>query len=254
VQDRELDQPQASRALYNGRVLHGMQMTDPATRRTPTTYYAAGSGVAVAFEEHPRRLANLPLKAAVVGLGVGTVAAWGRAGDEIVFYELNPAILDFARRYFTFLDDSPARTRVVLGDARLSLEHEMIDSANHGTYDLIAVDAFSGDAVPVHLLTRECFDLYLRALAPSGVLAIHISNRHLDLGPPVRGLVAEAGLSAVEVRTANTDGNTLVSDWVLISADAGFLERAMGRGGVRLGDQPQVVWTDHYNSIVRLLR
>ncbi len=226
----------------------------PARVARRPSYYALGSGIAVAFEEHPRRIAKLPLRAAVVGLGIGTIAALGRAGDEIVFYELNPAVLDFARHYFTSLDDSPARTRVVVGDARLSLEREMADPANRGTYDLIAVDAFSGDAVPVHLLTRECFGLYLRALTPSGVVAIHISNRHVDLRPPVRGLVAEAGLSAVEVSTAPSSELERASDWILVSADAAFMDRAVNRGGVRFGDQPQVVWTDHYNSIVRLLR
>ena len=254
VQDHDVDRPDSWRALYSGRVLHGLQMKDPAERRTPTTYFAAGSGVAVAFEEHPRRIENKPLRAAVVGLGVGTIAAWGRAGDEVVFYELNPAIVNLARRHFTFLSDSSARTRIVLGDARLSLEREMTDPANHGTYDLIVVDAFAGDAVPVHLLTRECFAVYLLALAPSGAIAFHISNRHVNLGPPVAGLAAEAGLSAVAVSTATTNRLTRTSDWVLLSRDAAFLNRASSRGGVPLSATPQVVWTDHYNSIVGLLR
>ena len=255
VRDHGQDSLNPWRGLYHGRVLHGAQFIRSDTRGTPTTYYVDGSGIALAFAQHSRRLAGLPIKAGIVGLGTGTVAALGREGDELVFFELNPNVTDIARKSFSFLGDSRAHTRVVPGDARLSLERELANEPSRAPYDLIVVDAFAGDSVPVHLLTRECFALYVRALAPGGVMVVHVSNRHIDLSAPVHGLAAWAGLSAAEL---SFDGSSAPlggrSDWILVTGDAAFLKRAIAGGAAPLESSSSVLWTDDYSSILRLLR
>jgi spermidine synthase len=255
VRDHDPNSLDPWRGLYHGRVLHGAQFARPDMRRTPTIYYGDGSGVALAFEQHSRRLAGLPMKAGIVGLGTGTLAAFGREGDELVFFELNPNVTDIARKSFSFLGDSRAHTSVVPGDARLSLERELAHELDRAPYDLIVIDAFAGDSVPVHLLTRECFALYARALAPGGVVVVHVSNRHIDLSAPVHGLATWAGLSAVELffdgRSAPLGGR---SDWILVSGDAEFLKRAIAGGASPLEGSSSVLWTDDYSSILHLLR
>ncbi len=254
VRDHNPDALDPWRGLYHGRVLHGAQFIRPDQRATPTTYYVEESGVGFAFQQHSRRLAGLPVRAAMVGLGAGTVAAFGREGDELVFFELNPDVTEIAQKYFSFLAGSRAATRVVPGDARLSLEREM-ETRDHRPYDLIVIDAFAGDAVPVHLLTRECFALYARALAPRGVIALHVSNRHIDLSAPVHGSATWIGLSSVRFwfdgRSAPLGGR---SEWMLLSRDTAFLNRAIEGGGVSMEGSPSVSWTDDYSSLLRLLR
>ena len=183
------DQQGGYHALYHGSTLHGAQsLLHP---REPLTYYhragPLGQIFAATAEKAGRR------RVAVVGLGTGTVAAYGNAGEAWTFYEIDPGILKIARdpRYFTYLRDSPAHIDVVLGDARLSLTH-----APPHAYDLIIVDAFNSDAIPVHLLTREALGVYLDKLAPGGIVALHLSNRYLELEPVVAALARERGLKA----------------------------------------------------------
>ena len=165
------------RQLSHGTITHGIQIVDPGFRQVPTTYYARESGAGLTWRILEKQG---PLKLGVVGLGAGTMATYGRGGDTIRFYDLNPLVIQFAHKYFTFLADCPAHLDVVLGDARLSLAHELPQK-----FDMLVIDAFSGDAIPVHLLTREAFDIYWRHLKPGGVLAVHISNQYLNLGPIV---------------------------------------------------------------------
>ncbi|MDJ0866979.1 MAG: fused MFS/spermidine synthase, partial [Myxococcota bacterium] len=174
------------RALWHGAVRHGMQWTDAARRRVPTTYYGPESGGTLAITAHPERMARLrrepgwtPLHVGVVGLGVGTLATYGHPGDHFRFYEIDEEVLSLAREYFTFLEDSAASVEVVLGDARIRLTEELASSGSQ-RFDVLVLDAFSSDSVPMHLLTREAFELYAAHLEPDGVLAIHVSNRHLD--------------------------------------------------------------------------
>ena len=138
----------------------------------------------------------------MIGLGVGTLAAYGRSGDQLRFYEINPLVIRFARQHFTYLDDSQAEVQIVEGDARLSLEQEPPRG-----YDLLVADAFSSDSIPVHLLTRQAFALYFRHLGPDGVLAVHVSNRHLDVERVVYGALADSGREAVAVRTRSDAAN-----------------------------------------------
>ena len=179
--------PSTRRNFYSGRIVHGLQFVDAEKRHEPTAYYGRGAGVGQALAE----LADRPnLRIGAVGLGVGTIATYARPGDTLRFYEINPDVIRIAREHFSFLADCQGECDVVLGDARLSLEKE---SPQH--FDLLVLDAFSGDAVPAHLLTREAFEIYRRHLQPDGMIAVHISNRYLDLRPVLAGLAEQFGYS-----------------------------------------------------------
>lgn len=239
------------RVLYHGRILHGFQFLDDQLRDTPTTYYAQDSGVGLVLDGLP---SDRPHRVGVVGLGTGTLAAYGREGDEYVFYEINPAVTDLAQRYFTYLSDSPARIEIVPGDARLSLEREP-----PRRFDVLVLDAFSGDAVPVHLLTREAFEVYRRHLKPGGVIAVHVSNRYLDLKPVVARIARSLALDIrlVEVyREDETTDDVAASDWLLVTADAALLESPPLREAAQklppFAGFP--LWTDTYSNLAGILK
>jgi hypothetical protein len=243
------------RKLFHGRVLHGAQFLDPARRTQLPIDFAPGSGIALTFSQHPRRLAGQPLRVGVVGLGAGTIAAFGRVGDSIRFFELNPQVIEFAQAHFTFLRDSPAAVDVVAGDARLSLEAELARPDARHAYDLLIVDAFAGAAIPVHLLTRESVALYDQALTPSGVLAVHVSNQHLNLTGVVRGTVGELGLGIAHVaREADERISATQSEWMVASRDSAFVDRIRGLAPRSAPLAPAVVWTDAFSSITGVLR
>lgn len=237
------------RTLYNGVIEHGQQIFSMELGMSPTTYYGHPSGVGLALDLccglSPRRVG-------VIGLGTGTLAAYGRPHDVIRFYELNPAVEQIARNVFAYLRNSPAKIEIVMGDARLSLAAEAPQR-----YDVIVVDAFSGDAIPVHLLTTQALELYRRHLQPSGIIAFHVSNRFLDLAPVVEQLAEHAGLKTAFISSDDDTPHDLDSaDWVLVTANEAFLsEEAVA--GVQ---QPIVVpprlhrWTDDYNSLLPVLR
>jgi hypothetical protein len=212
---------------------------------------ALGSGVALALNalDRPNR------RIAIVGLGAGTLAAWGRPGDTLRFYEINPDVVVIAHRWFTFLGDSKARTETVLGDARVQFERELA-AGRFGDFDLIAVDAFTSDAIPFHLLTAECADLYRRRLAPGGLLLLHISNRVLNLEPVARGLAAHLGWNAlVFVSGDDTETGESSSTWVLITANNDFLERTgMAHQPSGWSNRAPIIWTDDFASLWHVLR
>jgi hypothetical protein len=235
----------AYRELQHGRTLHGMEYLETSKRDWPTSYYGPHSGVATALKalDQPNR------RIAVVGLGTGTLAAWGRAGDTIRFYEINPDVEPIARSWFRFLRDSKARTEVVLGDARVQLGRELAAGQSQD-FDLIAVDAFSGDSIPMHLLTAECADIYRRRLKPGGVLALHISNRVLDLDPVARGVALHLGWSAVEI-VSKDDPETgeSSSTWVLISERPGLWQKSSA-----WSNRAPIIWTDDFASLWQVLK
>jgi len=242
------------RRFYHGRVLHGAQFLDPGLANVPTAYFGEGSGVALALAAY-RRGRGGPIRMGVVGLGVGTLSAWGRPGDLMRFFELNPAVVEYARSFFTFLHDSPAAIDVVTGDGRLALEREMASAAGHASYDVLVIDAFSGDSVPAHLLTRECFELYWTALRPDGALAIHISNHFLDLEPVVRGVADELHLDAVKlVGEGDPVHATRRNEWMVVSRNPAVLNTLRESGQAQPAAPGRLVWTDRYSSLVSVLR
>jgi MFS family permease len=235
--------------LMNGTIDHGLQFLAPARRDDPTTYYAPESGVGVALRAAGAE--KSALRVGVIGLGVGTLAAYGRRGDRYTFYEINPLVDRLAKHDFTFLRDSPATVDTVLGDGRLSLESESPQG-----FDLLAVDAFSGDSIPVHLLTREAFALYFRQLEPQGVLAVHISNQYLNLAPVVTAAAVRMGKQAVEVdNRADSPRGVYRASWILVGSPQGFLGKAaIQKAGRTLGPaSPQIDWTDDYSSLLQAL-
>jgi spermidine synthase len=187
----------------------------------------------------------------VIGLGTGTLAAYGNPGDFFRFYEINPLDEPLARHWFTYLRDSKARVEVKLGDARLS--HAAQKPQN---YNVIAVDAFSGDAIPVHLLTKQALALYRKHLRPDGIIAFHVSNQFINLEPVVAGIARDAGLDAVAVDTHEDEQNGFYStDWVLVTGNQAFLRQPELAGAVPLARRPDLkIWTDNYSSVFPLLK
>jgi hypothetical protein len=235
-------------ALYHGKIEHGAQFLNPPKSLQPTTYYGPDSGVGIALD----RRSGAPKRVGVIGLGAGTLAAYGKAGDYFRFYEINPLILNIATRSFSYLRDTPARTDIVTGDARLSLAAEPPQQ-----FDVLAVDAFSGDAIPVHLLTKEAFSLYLHHLKPDGILAIHASNTYLDLAPVVQLLANDAGYPA-RLITNGDDLRKLIdaSDWVLVTRNTHFLDDLDTSVFIEpISVPPHLhLWTDDDNNLFQILR
>ena len=255
--------PQAflSRTLYNGSIQHGMQWFSTDFRRAPLTYYAPDSGVGLALDHCCGPMdSSRPRRIGVIGLGAGTLAAYGRRGDAIRFYEINPLVIDVAQHLFTYTRDTPATVTIVPGDARLSLAAERADGPQ--PFDLLVVDAFSGDSIPIHLLTREALALYRRHLAPGGVLAFHISNQYLDLAPVLARLAesTRTGTGAPLIaREVDSEGNEArgesLASWVLLSEDADFFAQpALAARARPIATQPDVgLWTDQSSSLLPIL-
>jgi SAM-dependent methyltransferase len=236
------------RTLYHGKIEHGAQYVNPPPSLLPTTYYGPASGVGQALTH----CCPNAKRVGAIGLGAGTLAAYGKTSDYFRFYEINPQVIAIARSSFSYLRDSPARIDVVLGDARLSMQNETPQE-----FDVLAVDAFSGDAIPVHLLTREAFALYLRHLKPNGILAVHTSNTYLNLPPVVQLLAAEAGCDA-RLITNEDNHRKLIdsSDWVLVTHDRRFLNSIDTSVLIEPITVPPNLraWTDDFNNLFQILR
>ncbi|WNG59299.1 ferrichrome ABC transporter permease [Archangium gephyra] len=259
------EQEEHAFVLRHGDIIHGFQYTRPERRMRPTAYYTAESGLGLALTEQRRlkELAGQPpgLRVGILGLGVGTTAALGRAGDTLRFYEIDPQIISLAKGeggYFSYLSDTPARVEVVEGDARILLEQELARGQAQG-FDVLAVDVFSSDSIPVHLLTEEAVEAYRRHLAPGGVLALHISNVHLDLLPIAVAHAWSSGLPATLVTTEKKD-DARGSFWVVIDQDGRFTRGdTFTREGKRVqrlafAEAPKKRWTDERNSLLPFLR
>lgn len=243
--------PNASRRLMNGVISHGEQAVPADKRREPVSYYGRESGAGVVMA--PRGLA--PRRVGIIGLGVGTVAAYGRAGDTLRFYEINPLVITAAHDYFTYLSDSAATIEIAQGDARLLMQQELEAGAAQD-FDVIVVDAFSGDAIPVHLMTREALAIYRRHLKPQGVIAFHVSNRHLELAPVVKRLADDAGMQARLITDEPPLGSYIEhsSDYVLVTASEAWLAepRVRARGQAIDGGAARL-WTDDYSNLLAAL-
>ena len=235
------------RRLIHGVILHGEQYLNEARHREPTSYYGEMSGVAIALkvaDSSGRRVG-------IIGLGAGTIAAYGRPGDTFRFYDINPQVMDLARREFTFLRDSKAAIETVLGDARLNLEHESSQQ-----FDVLVIDAFSSDSIPVHLLTREAMAVYLRHMKRDGLIVFHVTNRFLRLAPVVKQISGLYGLATALIVDDVTEGDLSSSDWLLVSRS----RDAIGNEAIR--DRASEVdeisglrpWTDDYNNLFQILK
>lgn len=242
-------QAQTVRKLVNGNIVHGTQWFAPAFRQTPTTYYAHDSGIGLALEYCCQ---GRPRNIGVVGLGAGTLAAYGEPGDRIHFYEINPAVPLIAQNLFTWLRESKANITITEGDARLSLTAE-----DPQRFDVLAIDAFTGDAIPLHLLTTQSMAVYRRHLAPGGILAFHVSNQYLDLPPEVAQLAAASGMAArlfdIPANDARGESRSL---WVLLTDNADFFTQPQLAATAQLiSPRPGLhAWTDERSSLLPILR
>jgi hypothetical protein len=250
VLERDVDDP-AMRALnfYSGRIVHGLQFTDAKKQHEPTAYYGRASGAGQAFDAMRDRK---DLRVGVVGLGVGTVAAYAQPGQKFRFYELNEDVLEFAHKYFTYLGDCRGSYDVVLGDGRLSLERETPQD-----FDLLMLDVFSGDAIPTHILTKEAFEIYAKHLRPDSVIAVNISNRYLDLAPVMAALADHFGYTMREVHSpANPAMGQFPADWVLLARRPELVEPKETKTAEVSGAGPQrkVLWTDDHSNLFEILK
>jgi SAM-dependent methyltransferase len=249
VQQWGLTEEGQKRTLIHGSIMHGNQYTAPDLKRQPTSYYTQSSGIGRLLEAlHPRKE---PLRVGMIGLGTGTLATYGAKGDTYRIYDINPAVIDVAKKHFTYLADSDATIETPLGDARLTLERE---APQH--FDVLAIDAFSSDAIPVHLITSEAIDVYLRHLKPDGVIAFHVTNRYLNLIPVVEALAHAHDLHALLIVDDGEANYASKSDWVLLSRNTGLLNRP------ELADHATPIeprrdwrlWTDDFNNLVQVLK
>jgi spermidine synthase len=249
VTEETTDDAGMFRTLVHGNIQHGTQFFGSDEFRTdPTTYYTHASGIGLALDNCCNGRAR---RVGAVGLGAGTLAAYGKPGDVFRFYEINPRVELIAHNVFTYLRESKAKIEIAHGDARLSMEAEPPER-----YDVIAVDAFSGDAIPVHLITAEAIQLYQRHLRPGGIIAFHISNQYLDLAPVVQSQADHAGLHAVIIASPESDETgAFASDWVLVTSDEKFLAlpQISEASAEILHRRDLRLWTDDYSSLLPIL-
>lgn len=258
VRTRDFPDPVPFRVMYHGGINHGGQLINPADRRRPSTYFGPTSGYGRAFAALRERQGERPLRVGVIGLGAGAIAAYSRKGDLFKFYEIDPQVAAVAMTEFSFLKDSPAQVDVALGDGRLSLEREPPQK-----YDLLAIDAFSGDSIPMHLLTREAMAIYVKHLAEGGVMVFQATNRFVSIAPVVERLCAELGYSAVMVTDEPENTYDKGTDYWLSGTDqiivtkhrALFNAPALKEVAEPLKQNPEFrVWTDDYYNLLRVLK
>ena len=277
-----------ARLLYNGHILHGLQFTQSLERRLPTAYYGWNSGVGRVMRFYQAKN-SAELRVGTIGLGTGTIAAYARPNDRFLFYEINPEVVAVSREYFSFLGDAEKRMakhgqrpEVVMGDARLSLERDLASPSGPAQFDAIVLDAFTGDAIPTHFLTREAADIYRRHLGPEGTIAIHVTNRYLNLTPVAQGLADYLKLGFVEVQTPrDPERGEEAADWAILTSSSELrttLEQAATKSTpIRavpsesnsataadyLGPQvplkeksnrPPLLWTDDFSDLFSVLR
>jgi hypothetical protein len=247
------DEEDHYRLLLHGATTHGIQFQKPEKSVMPTSYYGANSGIGVGIDNMPAGPRSLGL----VGLGTGSLSVYARAGDSLRIYEINSAVLDLAKSQFSYLENCPAKVSVVMGDARLMMERELAEKQSQ-QFDLLALDAFSSDAIPVHLLTKEAFELYLQHLKPDGVIAVHVSNRYLNLRPVVEKLAEHFGMGvAVIYNDDEPEWWLYATTWILVSKNKAYLEQpaiADKKEDPEESEKPAPFWTDDYASLYSIMK
>jgi hypothetical protein len=242
--------PTGTRRLMHGVIMHGEQFLAPEKRMLPTTYYGPDSGIGRIISV--KREASREISVGVVGLGAGTLAVYGRKGDSYRFYEINPQVIDVAMKEFSYLTDTPAKIENLLGDARLTMEREPAQN-----YDVLAIDAFSSDSIPTHLMTHQAMGVYLKNMKADGVIAFHVTNRFLHLAPVVKRIADEHRLHTVLISDEPDDASDFAkTDWVLVSRS----EKALAHARIAnvkepIGEIPGLrLWTDSFNNLFKILK
>jgi spermidine synthase len=242
--------------MYHGGIVHGGQLQGAEYRNTPSDYFGPTSGYGRLFAAL-NELRPAPRNVGVIGLGAGVIAAYGRKGDSITFYEISPKVVDIEKREFTFLRDTPAKTAIVLGDGRLSLEREQPPRK----YDVLGIDAFAGDSIPMHLITREAMALYLKHLNHDGVIVFQATNRYIDLMPVIKRVATEFGLEAVLVSDSPGSSSGMAywyssTDQILVTRDERVLEHpALADVAEEIADRQDLpTFTDAHHNLVRILK
>ena len=262
VRHEESDGPDGQlvgrKVLTHGQIQHGLQYEHEYWGRRPTTYYGleSGFGLAMRLSREKATAEERKLRVGVVGLGTGTTAAYGEPGEYFRFYDINAAVLALSvNNVFTYLRESQAKSEVVLGDARIVMERELAADQSQ-QFDVLAIDAFSSDAIPVHLLTTQCADIYAKQLRPGGILAVHISNRFLDLNPISRGMAEHMGWTALQIENDDDrSAGVYTSTWILLTNNANFINDARIQSAVTpwKEDERTLLWTDDYSGLWQVL-
>jgi len=237
------------RELISGNILHGSQLTEECKQKNPTSYYGHQSGVGLLLD----RYQDKPKRVGIIGLGAGTIAAYGQSGDYFKFYEINPEVTNISKKYFTYVENSEATIDIAEGDARLSLERE-----NFQNYNILIIDAFTNDSIPVHLLTKEAFDIYLKHLNNDGVIALNISSLYIDLTPVVLKLAEYNHLDAeIIASNGDIDQNTATALWILLSKNENLIKNLNNSSddfAEKIDISAADLWTDDYSNIFKLLK
>jgi hypothetical protein len=256
VRTADHSDPVPYRSMYHGAIMHGGQLLGDSFRNTPADYFGPGSGYGRVFASLREIEPKKPLSVGVIGLGAGVIAAWMKPGDRLVFYEISPRVVDIARREFTFLNDSSGKIEVILGDGRLSLEREPPRG-----YDVLGIDAFSGDSIPMHLVTREAMAIYLKHLAPDGVIVFQATNRFIDLLPVVKRLAGEFGLEAVNISDEPESGEGAEywyssTDQIIVTRNRKLLAwPRVADAAAPIDDRPDLpTFTDAHHNLLRILK
>jgi SAM-dependent methyltransferase/MFS family permease len=256
VRTADHETPIPYRAMYHGPIMHGGQLLGDAFRNTPADYFGPGSGYGRVFDSLRQINPKKPLRVGVIGLGAGVIASWMKPGDALVFYEISPRVVDIAHREFTFLNDSSAKIEIVLGDGRLSLEREPPRQ-----YDVMGIDAFSGDSIPMHLVTREAMALYIKHLKPDGVIVFQATNRFIDLLPVVKRLASEFGFEAVNIADDPESGDGpeywySATDQVIVTRNAKLLAwPRIADAAEEIEERKSLpIFTDSHHNLLRILK
>ncbi len=256
VRTADFSTPVPYRSMYHGGIMHGGQLLGAEFRNRPSDYFGPGSGYGRTFTALREMSPGRPLAVGIIGLGAGVVGAWMRPGDTLTFYEISPRVVDIARREFTFLANTPARLTLVIGDGRLSLERE-----SPRAYDLLGVDAFSGDSIPMHLVTREAMAIYVRHINPDGVIVFQATNRFINLLPVVKRLAAEFGLEAVNIADVPDGGDGpeywySSTDQIIVTRNKALLAwPAIAEAAEDIEDRPELpTFTDSHHNLLRILK
>jgi len=243
--------------MHHGQIRHGLQLQDPKKMRIPTSYFSRKSGIGLAIEKHPKRLNGQEIHVGIIGLGAGNIGAYLSKKDKFIYYEIDPDVERIARKYFTYLNDGGEQIEVILGDGRISMERELKEQGSR-KFDILAIDAFSGDAIPIHLLTKEAFELYFKHLNNNGILAVQITNRYLELKPLMYNVAKKFNKKAVFIRNRKKSSKGISSSsWVLISNNQSFFQNAKVKKHIKpwssFAKEKKTIWTDDYSNLVEYL-